>query len=102
MNKKLLLGLLLVLLLLSCLAMADGCEICGDNPVFAEDTVAVAVDDQTHTKTCIHGVDYTFNTLTLPLKKEIINQIIITIGLNAQPVAKKSHTAVRIFPPVMN
>ena len=41
-------------------------------------------------------------TLTLPLKKEIINQIIITIGLNAQPVAKKSHTAVRIFPPVMN
>ncbi len=61
MNKKLLLGLLLVLLLLSCLAMADGCEICGDNPVFAEDTVAVAVDDQTHTKTCIHGVDYTFN-----------------------------------------
>ena len=61
MNKKLLLGLLLVLLLLSCLAMADGCENCGDNPVFAEDTVAVAVDDQTHTKTCIHGVDYTFN-----------------------------------------
>lgn len=61
MNKKLLLGLLLVLLLLSCLAMADGCETCGDNPVFADDAVAVAVDSQTHTKTCIHGVTYTFS-----------------------------------------
>lgn len=61
MNKKLLLGLLLVLLLLSCLAMADGCENCGDNPVFADDAVAVAMDSQTHTKACIHGVIYTFS-----------------------------------------
>lgn len=60
MNRKLLLGLLLVLLLIPCLAMADGCETCGDNPVFADDVVAVAVDDWRHTKTCIHGVAFTF------------------------------------------
>lgn len=60
MNRKLLLGLLLILLLIPCPAIADGCETCGDNPVFAEDAVAVAVDDWRHTKTCIHGVAFTF------------------------------------------
>ena len=77
MNKKLLLGLLLVLLLLSCLAMADGCETCGDNPVFADDAVAVAVDSQTHTKACIHGVTYTFShSYPFPTKEN--SQIAIT------------------------
>lgn len=60
MNKKLLLGLLLVLLLIPCIALADTCDICGDAPTTWKGE-AVDVTEFSHIKTCEHGVEYTFN-----------------------------------------
>lgn len=60
MNKKLLFGLLLVLLLLPCIALADTCDICGDKPTVWQDGFS-DVDQYKHYKYCEHGVSYAFS-----------------------------------------